>query len=94
MARRFLFLCAYDISCTKRQAKVRRLLQSVAIGCQKSFFECWLTEIELHQLLVQIESLLQFFENDKFHGFALGPEADNFTWGQAQPMQFEPFLVI
>lgn len=94
MASRSLFLFAYDISCAKRQVKVRQLLQSVAIGCQKSLFECWLTEVELHHLLVEIETLLQSSEHDKFHGFALGPEADSFTWGQAQPMQFEPFLVI
>ncbi|ETD67130.1 CRISPR-associated protein Cas2 [Pelistega indica] len=94
MANRSLFLIAYDITCPKRQAKVRRILQSVAIGYQKSLFECWLTEVELHHTLVEIESIISKAENDKFHAFSLGEKIESLCWGQAKPMQFEPFLII
>ena len=52
------YLFAYDITCPRRQACVRRLLQSYAVGMQKSLFECWLTADELTKLTVELIELL------------------------------------
>lgn len=63
------YLFAYGITCPRRQARVRRLLQSYAVGMQKFLFECWLTADELMQLSSGLRELLD--SSDTLHYLAL-----------------------
>lgn len=65
------YLFAYDITCPRRQACVRRLLQSYAVGMQKSLFECWLTADELTKLTVELIELLDTSERHGGRNWAL-----------------------
>lgn len=68
------YLFAYDITCPRRQACVRRLLQSYAVGMQKSLFECWLTADELTKLTVELIELLD--TSDIVHYTVLNRSSD------------------
>lgn len=73
------YLFAYDITCPRRQACVRRLLQSYAVGMQKSLFECWLTADELTKLTVELIELLDTSER---HGSR--------NWASRKPYGYTP----
>lgn len=68
------YLFAYDIACPHRQARVRRLLQSYAVGMQKSLFECWLTADELTKVTVELIELLD--TSDILHYTVLNISSD------------------
>lgn len=90
MRRHYLF--AYDIACPHRRGRVRRLLQSYAVGMQKSLFECWLTTDELAQLNHKLAELLS--ENDTLHYLALNPSGSERLFGTAKPLRYDVFMVV
>lgn len=88
---RHFYLFIYDISCPKRQAQVRRILQGYATGTQKSLFECWLTQEESHHISQQIRPILQ--DNDICHFFRLPENQNNYLFGQAKPLRYQYFII-
>ena len=58
MTRR-LYVAAYDVHASKRQARVRRAVNGYASGGQKSAYECWLTAAECEQLQVDVARVLE-----------------------------------
>lgn len=90
MRRHYLF--AYDISCPRRQASVRRLLQGYAVGMQKSLFECWLTADELERLSGRLEALLD--SKDTLHYLALNQSGEEWLFGTAKPLLNDVFMVV
>lgn len=91
--KRVLYLACYDISCPKRLRKVHETVQAYAIGGQKSFYECWLTDSERHELLGRIASIFDEQE-DKFRLFQLDPRAEAIFMGKAKRQSSEPFLIL
>jgi CRISPR-associated protein Cas2 len=65
MAKRQLYLAAYDISCNRRLRKALYVLRGYASGGQKSVFECFLTASEKRQLLEEIAQVINPAE-DRF----------------------------
>jgi CRISPR-associated protein Cas2 len=65
MAKRQLYLAAYDISCNRRLRKALYVLRGYASGGQKSVFECFLTVAEKRQLLEEIAQVIDP-EEDRF----------------------------
>ncbi|EIC29983.1 MULTISPECIES: CRISPR-associated endonuclease Cas2 [Methylomicrobium] len=65
MAKRQLYLAAYDISCNRRLRKALYVLRGYASGGQKSVFECFLTVVEKEQLLEEIAQVINP-EEDRF----------------------------
>jgi len=47
---RTIYLVCYDVAAPNRLAKVHKTVQAYAIGGQKSFYECWLTQDDLRGL--------------------------------------------
>lgn len=64
---RHLFIVAYDISCDKRRATIREIVQRFSISSQKSVFECWLTPLEKVRLIRAVRFYLE--DTDLFHIF-------------------------
>ncbi len=65
MPQRTLYLAAYDICDGRRLREALRAVRSYASGGQKSVFECFLTDKERGDLLVQIDRILDP-EEDRF----------------------------
>lgn len=86
------YLFAYDITCPRRQARVRRLLQSYAVGMQKSLFECWLTADELMQLNGKLSELLD--SNDTLHYLALSQSNNEWLFSTTKPLRYDIFMVV
>ena len=52
---RCIYLICYDISDRNAQRKVHNLVKAHAIGGQKSFYECLMSQNELHALVNNIQ---------------------------------------
>lgn len=70
---------------------MRRFISPYAIGSQKSFYECWMTDSELSDLISRVGDALA--DEDRFHCFALDPRMLSRLTGTARRMSTEPFLV-
>lgn len=71
MARRDLYLAAYDVSDPVRLREALKVLKNYACGGQKSVFECYLTAAERRVLIDQIREVLDLVE-DRFLLLQLG----------------------
>lgn len=87
---RHYYLFIYDISCPKRQAKIRRLLQAYATGRQKSLYECNLHPHEQQQLCNDISELIT--EQDSLHYFITNSEKAK-HYGIAHPLRQDYFII-
>ncbi len=65
MQQRILYLAAYDIAAPERLRQGLYILRDYATGCQKSVFECFLTESEAQELMARMEELL-ITDEDRF----------------------------
>ena len=90
---RHLYLACYDISDPKRLRKVHRIVQAYAIGGQKSFYECWLTEVDRTELLDRVQAAFDP-EEDQFRLFRLDPNAETIFMGIARRQSLQPFMVV
>ncbi len=92
MARRTLYLAAYDVSCPRRLHAALLVLKGYASGGQKSVFECFLTARERVELLDAVREVIDPVE-DRFLllplagdrrvgtlGIALAPEDPNYYY--------------
>ena len=90
---RFLYLVCYDVADRKKLRRIRKMTAAYAVGGQKSFYECWMTESELRQLIRQIENEIDL-ETDRAHLFSLDPRSSPFLFGVASRQSINPFMVI
>ncbi len=58
MAKRKLYLAAYDISDDRRLRRALRVARDYATGGQKSVHECYLTDSEWHALLQRMAQVI------------------------------------
>lgn len=82
MARRQLYLAAYDIASARRRRRVLRQLRDYADGGQKSAYECWLSPGDIPVLLSDAEARIDISE-DRFALIPLDPRRGVFTMGRA-----------
>ena len=54
---RTLYLVCYDIANPTRLRRVRKEVRAYAVGGQKSFYECWMTDSEYGELLDTLRSI-------------------------------------
>jgi CRISPR-associated protein Cas2 len=85
-----LYLIAYDITDTKRLAKVRNLIYSYALGGQKSALEVPLTKKALMELLKKLEPLIR--EKDKVNIIQI--DKDTLLFGKADFITYDNGLII
>ncbi len=93
MAKRQLYLAAYDISCNRRLRKALYVLRGFASGGQKSVFECFLTHSEKAQLLDDISQVIDPVE-DRFILLKLAGAKHIRTLGKAVPPQDGSFFYV
>ncbi len=90
---RTLYLVCYDISSPGRLRRVHRCVAAYAIGGQKSFYECWMTDADRHNLVGELKRLIDP-KNDSIHFFQLDPRIDPMFFGTANRQSFQPFLIV
>lgn len=71
MAKRNLYLAAYDVSDPARLREALKVLKNYACGGQKSVFECFLTAAERRALIEEVSEVLDLVE-DRFMLLQLG----------------------
>ncbi|UOO81234.1 CRISPR-associated endonuclease Cas2 [Uruburuella testudinis] len=91
MAKRHLYLFAYDIGDCCVQRQVRGILRGYAVGGQKSLFECWLTQGELEDLCVRLPLMLA--PTDRLQVVRLDERVTPLLLGCAKSMAYEPFVI-
>lgn len=89
---RDLYLIGYDVSSPKTLQRVLRLIKSYAVGGQKSFYECLMTDSELHSFIERMKTLLDF-STDSLLVLQLDPRSKPFTVGRRVCSSFDPFVV-
>jgi len=82
MAERRLYIAAYDISDDTRLRQALMVLKAYASGCQKSVFECFLTDREREALTAEMGGVIDE-EEDRFLLLALGAHVGVRTLGIA-----------
>ena len=87
------YLIAYDISNASVQHKILKRIKAFSIGGQKSFYECWMTKIELEQFTREVLLLIDP-ASDKVAIFQLDPRCKPEFTGVDQRIAFDPFVVI
>lgn len=87
------YLIAYDIADHKRLYRVHKQVEAYAIGGQKSFYECWMTQHELLKLKENLTALMDNFE-DRIFIFQLYSDTKPFLFGKAKLQSTQPFLLV
>jgi len=75
MARRQLYIAAYDVTDDARLRQALQVLKGYASGGQKSVFECFLSDGERRGLLAEIRGVLDLTE-DRFLLMPLNPTVE------------------
>lgn len=87
------YLVAYDIANHKRLYRVHKKVEAYAIGGQKSFYECWLTEHELAKFKEDITTVMDNVD-DRVFIFQLHQDTKPTLFGKAKLQSTQPFLLI
>jgi CRISPR-associated protein Cas2 len=87
------YLVAYDIADAKRLYRVHKKVETYAIGGQKSFYECWLTEHELACFKAELNDLMVSGE-DRLIIFQLRNDTEPMLFGVAMLQSIQPFLLV
>ncbi len=93
MAKRDLYLAAYDVSAPRRLVAVLALVRGYATGGQKSVHEVFLTPYEKREL-IHAMSLLLDEDQDRFLLLRLDPRACSMTLGRARPPADPAFFYV
>lgn len=93
MARRTLYLAAYDVSCPKRLHAALRVLKGYASGGQKSVFECFLSARERVDLLAEVRGVIDPIE-DRFLLLPLAGDREVATLGIALPPEDPDYYYV
>ncbi|OAQ15400.1 CRISPR-associated protein Cas2 [Bibersteinia trehalosi Y31] len=87
------YLVAYDICDAKRLYQVHKKVEAYAIGGQKSFYECWLTQHELIRFKAEIGEIMEKNE-DRLMIFQLQRDAEPLLFGKAKLQSIQPFMLV
>ncbi|BFU59579.1 MULTISPECIES: CRISPR-associated endonuclease Cas2 [Rodentibacter] len=93
MPNRFHYLIAYDICDSKRLQKVHKIIESYAIGGQKSLYECWVTQHELATLKQNLTACIEP-SDDRIYFFQLFENNERQFYGKAYTKSTQPFLFV
>ncbi len=93
MAKRTLYIAAYDVAHPRRLRKALNAVKNYASGGQKSVYECFLTGLERNNLLQDVKEILDE-EEDRFMLIRLDPRSRISVMGIAvKPADPEYFYV-
>ncbi|OBX09336.1 CRISPR-associated endonuclease Cas2 [Gallibacterium genomosp. 3] len=92
-AQRIRYLVAYDITEHNRLYRIHKKVESYAIGGQKSFYECLLSEHELIHFKQEVTELMQLDE-DRLFIFQLHSDTKPMLYGKAHIQSTAPFLLV
>lgn len=87
------YLIAYDIAEHKRLYRIHKKVEAYAIGGQKSFYECWLTALELLELKKAVSAIMDSHE-DRVFIFQLFNDTEPLLFGKAKLQSTRPFLFV
>jgi CRISPR-associated protein Cas2 len=90
---RTLYLVCYDVADQGRLHRAHKAVQAYAVGGQKSFYECWLTQAELRSLKKKLAAIMDSAE-DRVHIFQLDPRITPLFYGLAKRQSLKPFLIL
>ncbi len=93
MAKRPLYLLAYDIKNSKRLQQALKIIKTWATGGQKSVFECYLTDADKQALLTAMKKILNT-EEDRFFILRLDTRIRVHVMGMAvEPVTLKFFYI-
>lgn len=90
---RHLYLVCYDVSDPSTLRRIHKLVAGYAIGGQKSFYECWMTQSELQNLEHSVRTKIDI-QTDRCHIFRLDPRSQPLYLGTAKRQSIRPFLIL
>ena len=90
---RHKYLIAYDIADQKRLHQAHKKVEAFAIGGQKSFYECWLTEHELSKFKSEVNNLIEPFD-DRVFIFRIPDNVEPMLFGKAELQSISPFMLV
>ena len=90
---RHKYLIAYDIADQKRLHQAHKKVEAFAIGGQKSFYECWLTEHEMSKFKSEVNNLIEPFD-DRVFIFRIPDNVEPMLFGKAELHSISPFMLV
>ncbi|OBX45669.1 CRISPR-associated endonuclease Cas2 [Haemophilus haemolyticus] len=90
---RHKYLIAYDIADQKRLHQAHKKVEAFAIGGQKSFYECWLTEHEMSKFKSEVNNLIEPFD-DRVFIFRVPDNVEPMLFGKAELQSISPFMLV
>ena len=90
---RHKYLIAYDIADQKRLHQAHKKVEAFAIGGQKSFYECWLTEHEMSKFKSEVNNLIEPFD-DRVFIFRIPDTVEPMLFGKAELQSISPFMLV
>ncbi|MBS6022220.1 MAG: CRISPR-associated endonuclease Cas2 [Haemophilus haemolyticus] len=90
---RHKYLIAYDIADQKRLHQAHKKVEAFAIGGQKSFYECWLTEHEMSKFKSEVNNLIEPFD-DRIFIFRVSDNVEPMLFGKAELQSISPFMLV
>ena len=90
---RHKYLIAYDIADQKRLHQAHKKVEAFAIGGQKSFYECWLTEHEMSKFKSEVNNLIEPFD-DRVFIFRIPDNVELMLFGKAELQSISPFMLV
>ena len=91
--RRSRYLIAYDIADSHRLYKMHKHVEAFAIGGQKSFYECWLTEHEMMKFKQEVNALIDPSDDCVFI-FRIPDNIEPWLFGKAELQSISPFMLV
>ena len=91
--RRSRYLIAYDIADSHRLYQMHKHIEAFAIGGQKSFYECWLTEHEMMKFKQEVNALIDPSDDCVFI-FRIPDNIEPWLFGKAELQSISPFMLV
>ena len=91
--RRSRYLIAYDIADSHRLYQMHKHVEAFAIGGQKSFYECWLTEHEMIKFKKEVNALIEPTD-DRVFIFRIPDNIEPWLFGKAELQSISPFMLV
>ncbi|WP_288320128.1 CRISPR-associated endonuclease Cas2 [uncultured Haemophilus sp.] len=91
--RRSRYLIAYDIADSHRLYQMHKHVEAFAIGGQKSFYECWLTEHEMVKFKQDVNDLIEPTD-DRVFIFRIPDNIEPWLFGKAELQSISPFMLV
>lgn len=87
------YLIAYDIADSHRLYQMHKHVEAFAIGGQKSFYECWLTEHEMVKFKQDVNDLIEPTD-DRVFIFRIPDNIEPWLFGKAELQSISPFMLV